>query len=654
MARPQLRQGVAAVVVAVVAAAEPSSRDRRSTWSESMLAPLPRRLPLVALALGAALVLPPAAHSLNRRQQRTSGPASAGGAHRAPTVAAPGAPEQLKLSLAGGPDTMVVSWISKDAVPTDGSCFDRPAQVWSSDGSCADGGCSGSSPPTPFPYPLKSACALAGSEVSYALANASGGAATAASQLQTNSSLLFADHDVDANDKPTNVSTPRTVHVVVLRDLQPGASYSYKVRSAGGTWSPTYSFHTLPARSESLSLLITADVGLGGIPSSAIADAATGRFDMHLHVGDIAYDMPVNHGATGDGWSNEESNISRSIPFQAWPGNHETDDNHCDFLNYRARFYNQNLTADTATNARGVRSSNSRYYSFEIPGLLHVAGIDTDAYAEPDVDTDGNGASGQSFFVAEQWEWLKKDLESVNRTETPWLFVMGHHPMYCSSSGEGSSTGLDPAGQSLEEHSPYGSEIDPAPRLTCRTAPQIQSNTIPDWWTERYEAWKAQEAGPDPTKWCYDCSVGSAMIRNGCSHNNASTSTEVDGIPSCAVGEAPFEGLRYGLEPLLAEHKVDMYFTGHIHMYERSLPVMKSQVEQSYVNPSGVVHINTGNSGGRNGFGDGPPANFTGKRLTDVPCYTRITIRNATHLGFEQAHNGNGSVLDSFELSKVR
>jgi hypothetical protein len=340
--------------------------------------------------------------------------------------------------------------------------------------------------------------------------------------------------------------------------------------------------------------------------------------------------------------------VCLSSPVQAWPGNHETDDNHCDFLNYRARFFNQNLTADTATNARGVRSSNSRYYSFEIPGLLHVAGIDTDAYAEPDYDTDGNGNSGQSFFVAEQWEWLKKDLESVNRTETPWLFVMGHHPMYCSSSGEASTTGVDPAGQSLED-SPFGAEIDPAPRLTCRTAPQLESNHVPDWWTERYEAWKAQETGPDPTKWCYDCSVGAAMIRNGCSTN----STQVDGSPSCGVGEV-YEGLRYGLEPLLAEHKVDMYFTGHIHMYERSLPVMKSQVEQSYDNPSGVVHINTGNSGGRNGFGDGPPANFTGKRLTGVPCYTRITIRNATHLGFEQAHNGNGSVLDSFELTKVR
>ena len=140
------------------------------------------------------------------------------------------------------------------------------------------------------------------------------------------------------------------------------------------------------------------------------------------------------------------------------------------------------------------------------------------------------------------------------------------------------------------------------------------------------------------------------MIRNGCSSN----STPVDGGVSCAVGEAQFDGLRYGIEPLLEQHKVDMYFTGHIHMYERSLPVMRSQVEQSYVNPKGVVHINTGNSGGRNGFENGPSANFTGMRLTDVPCYTRIQIRNATHLRFEQAHSGNGSVLDSFELSKVR
>jgi hypothetical protein len=86
------------------------------------------------------------------------------------------------------------------------------------------------------------------------------------------------------------------------------------------------------------------------------------------------------------------------------------------------------------------------------------------------------------------------------------------------------------------------------------------------------------------------------MIRNGCSSN----ATPVDGGVTCAVGDGSnFTGLRYGLEPLLERYQVDMYFTGHIHMYERSLPVMRGQVEQSYHNPKGVVHINTGNSGGR-------------------------------------------------------
>lgn len=575
--------------------------------------------------------------------------ALAGGARTGVSIAAPGAPEQLKLSVAGSPATsIVVSWISKDNVATDGSCFDRPAQVWAPAGDCPNGGCSGSSPPTPFPYPLKPGCALAGSEVWYSHDRT---AAVLGGWLsETNASLLFADHDVDANDNPTNFSTPRTVHVVVLSGLKPATRYSYQVRSAAGAWSNVSSFRTMPAKSDTMSLLITADVGASGLPPSAVKDAMNGRFDMHLHAGDIAYDMPVDHGATGDLFSNQLSNISRSIPFQTWPGNHETDDNHCDFLNYRARFFNQNLTADVATNARGVRSGNSRYYSFEVPGLLHVAGIDTDAYAEPDVDTDGNGNSGQSFFVAEQWEWLRRDLASVNRTETPWVFVIGHHPMYCSSSGETSRTGIDSAGRSLRG-SPFGAGVDPSPRLTCRTTPQIRQSTIPGWWSERHEAWRRQETGTAPTGWCYDCSVGAQMIRDGCS----SSSTPVDGGVSCAVGEgANFTGLRYGIEPLLEQHKVDMYFTGHIHMYERSLPVMRGQVEQSYVNPSGVVHINTGNSGGRSGFENGPPANFTGMRLTDTPCYTRITIRNATHLGFEQAHAGNGSVLDSFELSKVR
>ena len=71
---------------------------------------------------------------------------------------------------------MVVSWISKDKIPMDGSCFDPPAQV------VAPGNFTGSSPPTPFPYPIKAGCTLAGSQVRFV---AVGPASTRASDPTT-------------------------------------------------------------------------------------------------------------------------------------------------------------------------------------------------------------------------------------------------------------------------------------------------------------------------------------------------------------------------------------------------------------------------------------------------------------------------------------
>ena len=82
--------------------------------------------------------------------------------------------------------------------------------------------------------------------------------------------------------------------------------------------------------------------------------------------------------------------------------------------------------------------------------------------------------------------------------------------------------------------------------------------------------------------------------------------------------------------------------------------MLHGQVEHTYDNPKGVVHVNTGNSGGRNGFENGPVANFTAFRLTNTPCYSRLIIQNSTHLRFEQAHADTGTTLDSLDLVKRR
>ncbi|CAI8583928.1 unnamed protein product [Vicia faba] len=36
---------------------------------------------------------------------------------------------------------------------------------------------------------------------------------------------------------------------------------------------------------------------------------------------------------------------------------------------------------------------------------------------------------------SQQYEWMKKDMASVNRQHTPWLVFMGHRPMYTSNQG---------------------------------------------------------------------------------------------------------------------------------------------------------------------------------------------------------------------------
>jgi hypothetical protein len=36
-----------------------------------------------------------------------------------------------------------------------------------------------------------------------------------------------------------------------------------------------------------------------------------------------------------------------------------------------------------------------------------------------------------------QWLWLNATLATINRTVTPWLFVIGHRAMYCTKTTDG-------------------------------------------------------------------------------------------------------------------------------------------------------------------------------------------------------------------------
>mmetsp|Transcript_1386 Transcript_1386/g.3060 ORF Transcript_1386/g.3060 Transcript_1386/m.3060 type:complete len:529 (+) Transcript_1386:3-1589(+) len=105
------------------------------------------------------------------------------------------------------------------------------------------------------------------------------------------------------------------------------------------------------------------------------------------------------------------------------------------------------------------------------------------------------------------------------------------------------------------------------------------------------------------------------------------------------------------LRPLLDQFKVDLVVAGHVHMYERSAPVDAS----GDVKPAGQapVFVLTGASGTKEqmmgGWVDPPPPSS----LVRMAEYGFGVVRaSATTLVWEYVASGNGTVLDTFTLSK--
>lgn len=96
------------------------------------------------------------------------------------------------------------------------------------------------------------------------------------------------------------------------------------------------------------------------------------------------------------------------------------------------------------------------WYSFDY-GLAHFVSIDTETdYAHSpewpfarDLKGDESHPTASETYVTdsgpfgavgnysdtkayEQYQWLARDLASVDRHKTPWVIVMGHRPMYSS------------------------------------------------------------------------------------------------------------------------------------------------------------------------------------------------------------------------------
>ncbi|KAK4878360.1 hypothetical protein RN001_010866 [Aquatica leii] len=204
------------------------------------------------------------------------------------------------------------------------------------------------------------------------------------------------------------------IHSVKLKNLAPRSIYVYHVGSDLG-WSDEFWFRTPPVIERwQPTLAIFGDMGFENAQSLGRLqkDTHQGMYDAILHVGDFAYDMDTNDGEIGDAFMRQIEPIAAYVPYMTCTGNHEEKYN---FSHYKRRF---NMPGD----------SESLMFSFNM-GPLHIISITTEVYYFLNY--------GFKSLV-NQYEWLENDLKEAtdpkNRTERPWIVVMGHRPMYCSNS----------------------------------------------------------------------------------------------------------------------------------------------------------------------------------------------------------------------------
>ena len=132
----------------------------------------------------------------------------------------------------------------------------------------------------------------------------------------------------------TDSGNTQSLHNTTMTGLAPGTAYSYTVGSTNGNVSGSFTFRTQPAAADGAwvggraypVLAIYGDMGVGTNAHKTLpllaADAAAGRFDVALHVGDVAYDIQSNNGGNGDAFVVNTQAYAATHPVHLCPGNH--------------------------------------------------------------------------------------------------------------------------------------------------------------------------------------------------------------------------------------------------------------------------------------------------------------------------------------------
>jgi len=258
---------------------------------------------------------------------------------------------------------------------------------------------------------------------------------------------------------------PGTHMETVVSGLPSNTTLFYTIKNLrSGTSLPVQSFKTAPEPNTPVKMVIFGDMGQSMDPvdgskqhswdfaghgeisapnSTLLVKHLVDKYGASLvnHIGDLSY-------ATGalalwDTWLTQIEPVSSTVPYMVAIGNHEmgwrdsavpgTDSQgecgrpYVTYFPFASQFYPMIFAdKDRSAEVRRPQGYDAPWYSYNY-GMAHITIMSTEHDFSP---------------TSAQYEWIKQDLQSVNRSSTPWVLFMGHRPMYVSSSFDGDHDAL--------------------------------------------------------------------------------------------------------------------------------------------------------------------------------------------------------------------
>ena len=335
------------------------------------------------------------------------------------------------------------------------------------------------------------------------------------------------------------------IHETHVCGLEPNTNYFYKVGGAG-VWSEVFSTSTGPETGSSspIRLAVFGDSRnpKGKAWTNVVKAAVDAQADLALFSGDAVF-FGTQQALWDQFFEAKDGDFSvqnalASLPMMVTNGNHDALS-----VNFIAQFAMPQAQSD------GERAEGEEWYSFDY-GNVHVAVLNDTVLDE-------------SVLGGSESQWLAADLAAVDRTKTPWVFVVHHRPFY-----------------------------------TC------QSNHRPD------------------------------------------------------------ASLRQSWQPIFDQHHVDLVFTGHNHVYERSVPIRglmggEGMAASSEANgipvidgqglPSGTIYLVSAGAGAEL-YGVSTECGLTQAALS-AHNYLRVDV-DGLDITVAAINTDTGATIDTFTYSK--